>query len=181
MGIRAGSTVESVAELLQAVPELLNSYRQPVMVEQFIVGEEITVGVIGNSPPKVIGIMRVVPRKADARFIYSLDVKRDYERLVDYEAPARLAPVALKQIEDSSLTVFGVLGCRDISRVDFRVDKTGTPYFLEINPLPGLNPKSGDIVIMSGLMGWKYQSLIGAVVAAAEERYASASERRHHL
>ena len=181
MGIRAGSTVESAAELLKKAPELLESYRQPVMVEQFIVGEEITVGVVGNSPPKVIGIMRVVPRKADPRFIYSLDVKRDYERLVDYEAPARLAPAVLKRIEESSLTAFSVLGCRDISRVDFRVDKSGTPYFLEINPLPGLNPKSGDIVIMSGIMGWKYQSLIGAVVAAAEERYARASERRHHL
>jgi len=181
MGIRAGSPVESAAELLKAVPELLERYRQPVMVEQFIVGEEITVGVIGNSPPKVIGIMRVVPRKADARFVYSLDVKRDYERLVDYEAPARLAPAVLKSIEESSLTAFSLLGCRDISRVDFRVDAAGTPYFLEINPLPGLNPKSGDIVIMSGLMGWGYQSLIGAVVNAAEERYARASERRHRL
>ncbi len=181
IGIRSGSTVESAAELLKTVPELLERYQQPVMAEQFIVGEEITVGVIGNSPPKVIGIMRVVPRKADARFIYSLEVKRDYERLVDYEAPARLPPSVLQKIEEASLTAFRVLGCRDFSRVDFRVDGAGTPYFLEINPLPGLNPKSGDIVIMSGLMGWQYRSLIGAVVAAAEERYARASERRNHL
>ena len=51
-----------------------------MLVEEFIAGEEVTVGMVGNSPPRLVGIMRVVPRKKDADFVYSLEVKRDYEK-----------------------------------------------------------------------------------------------------
>jgi D-alanine-D-alanine ligase len=114
--------------------------------------------------------MRVLPRAADPNFVYSLEVKRDWERLVDYECPAKLKPQILDGIEQGALRVFAALGCRDISRVDFRIARDGTPYFLEINPLPGLNPKSGDIVILSGKMGWTYQRLVASVVEAAIKR-----------
>jgi D-alanine-D-alanine ligase len=170
-GIRAGSRVDSAAEVRVAVRGLLDIYHQPVIVEEFIYGDEITTGVIGNSPPEIIGIMRVVPRQNDPNFVYSIEVKRDWERLVDYECPARLKPGVLDKIGESALAVFAVLGCRDISRVDFRIAADGTPYFLEINPLPGLNPKSGDIVIMSKKMGWTYSGLISAIVDAAAKRY----------
>jgi D-alanine-D-alanine ligase len=160
------------------VAGLLDHYRQPVMVEQFIYGEEITTGVVGNSPPAVLGIMRVVPRTPDPNFVYSLEVKRDWERLVDYECPARLDQAVLSRISESALKAFTALGCRDLSRVDFRVGGDGIPYFLEVNPLPGLNPKSGDIVIMAGMMGWSYQSLISAVVKAALDRHGAATESR---
>jgi len=181
MGIRTGSKIDSPDELSRALTALLEKYHQPVMVEEFIYGDEVTVGVVGNSPPRIIAIMRVLPRKADANFVYSLEVKRDWERLVDYEVPAKLEPSVLRNIEQSALKAFSVLGCRDVSRVDFRVSREGTPYFLEINPLPGLNPKSGDIVIMSGRMGWSYPSLISAMVDAAVKRYESESQSSPNL
>jgi D-alanine-D-alanine ligase len=62
-----------------------------------------------------------------------------------------------------------VLGCRDVARVDFRL-RDGVPYFLEVNPLPGLNPKSSDLVIMARLAGWTYAQLITAIITAAQER-----------
>ena len=181
IGIRSGSKIETPAKLSSAITTLIERYHQPVMVEEFIVGEEITTGVIGNSPPNILGIMRVIPRKPDENFIYSLEVKRDWERLVDYEAPAKLKPSILDRIAESALKAYTVLSCRDISRVDFRVGRDGVPYFLEINPLPGLNPKSGDIVIMSRIMGWKYSSLISAVVNAALKRYAGESPGNNRL
>jgi D-alanine-D-alanine ligase len=98
-------------------------------------------------------------------------VKRDWERLVDYECPTRLEATVLERISDSSLKAFQALGCRDLSRLDFRLSRDGTPYFLEINPLPGLNPKSGDIVIMAKKMGWTYEGLISAILEAALKRY----------
>jgi D-alanine-D-alanine ligase len=169
-GIRMGSRIETKKELAEAVTKLIELYHQPVMVEEFIYGDEITTGIIGNSPPRIIGIMRVVPKKADPNFVYSLEVKRDWERLVEYECPANFEPGVLERISDCALAVFTALGCKDVSRVDFRVSK-GTPYFLEINPLPGLNPRSGDIVIMAKKMGWTYAGLISAIVDATLKRY----------
>jgi D-alanine-D-alanine ligase len=181
IGVRSGSKIETPVELGCAVTTMMERYHQPVMVEEFIYGEEITTGVFGNSPPNILGIMRVIPRKPDKNFIYSLEVKRDWERLVDYEAPAKLETSTLEKIAESALKAYTVLGCRDISRVDFRVGRDRTPYFLEINPLPGLNPKSGDIVIMSRLMGRSYSTLISTIVNAALKRYAGESERNNRI
>jgi D-alanine-D-alanine ligase len=170
-GIRLGSRVENIDQMAEMASAVLEYYRQPVMVEEFISGDEVTVGVVGNCPPSVIGIMRILPKKRDASFVYSLEVKRDWERLVDYECPARLEEGILQEIRDYSLKVLQVLGCRDFARLDFRLNSDGVPYFLEINPLPGLNPKSGDLPIMAGKIGWTYQSLISAVVDSALQRY----------
>jgi D-alanine-D-alanine ligase len=173
-GIRMTSRLENSQQIVEAVTGLLEYYQQPVMVEEFISGEEVTVGVIGNSPPKVVGIMRVVPRKKTDYFVYSLEVKRDWESLLTYECPALLGKGVLQDIADSSLKAYEALGCRDFARMDFRIGPDGTPYFLEINPLPGLNPKSGDLPIMAGKMGWTYEALISAVLNAALQRYSGA-------
>ena len=173
-GIRITSRLENSPQIVEAVTGLLEYYQQPVMVEEFISGEEVTVGVIGNSPPKVVGIMRVVPRKKTDCFVYSLEVKRDWESLLTYECPALLGKGVLQDIADSSLKAYEALGCRDFARMDFRISPDGTPYFLEINPLPGLNPKSGDLPIMAGKMGWTYEALISAVLNAALQRYSGA-------
>jgi D-alanine-D-alanine ligase len=170
-GIRFASVIEDAGQMIRVVGAVLSDYRQPVIIEEFIAGEEVTVGVIGNDPPSIIGIMRVLPRNKMDHFIYSLEVKRDWENMVEYECPAKLGDATNARISEAALKVFAVLGCRDFSRVDFRVAQDGTPYFLEINPLPGLNPKSGDLVIMSGKMGWTYQSLVSAILAAAVKRY----------
>ena len=173
-GIRITSRLENSQQIVEAVTGLLEYYQQPVMVEEFISGEEVTVGVIGNSPPKVVGIMRVVPRKKTDYFVYSLEVKRDWESLLTYECPALLGKGVLQDIADSSLKAYEALGCRDFARMDFRIGPDGTPYFLEINPLPGLNPKSGDLPIMAGKMGWTYEALISAILNAALQRYSGA-------
>src|SRR4030043_1411257 len=97
----------------QEVNRLLGCYQQPVMVEEFIAGDEVTVGIVGNSPPKVLGIMRVLPKQRSTYFIYSLEVKREWEQLVEYECPARLEADTLEEITNSSLKIFEALGCRD--------------------------------------------------------------------
>jgi D-alanine-D-alanine ligase len=168
-GIRHGSLVHTPQQVLEVASELLERYRQPVMVEEYIDGEEVTVGLIGNLPPKVLGIMRVISKKGD-NFIYSLEVKRDWENLVDYECPARLKKNTRDKIIQSSLHAFQLLGCRDFARLDFKVDPQGVVYFLEINPLPGLGGYS-DLVIMAVKQGWSHEALIQAILNAALERY----------
>jgi D-alanine-D-alanine ligase len=140
------------------------------MVEEIILGDEVTVGIIGNSPPKILGVMRILPKQKNGYFIYNLDVKRNYLELVDYECPAGLEEKVLQHIQGSSLRAFKALGCRDFARLDFRISTAGVPYFLEINPLPGLGAHS-DLVIMAKKMGWSHQQLISAVLNAARERY----------
>lgn len=169
-GVRATSFVIDRDEAVQEVQRQLAVYRQPVLVEEFVDGDEITVGITGNTPPEVLGIMRVLPRVETSNFIYSLEVKRDWEKLVDYECPAHLDKKVLQRIKENSLRIFEILGCRDFARIDFRVSKNGTPYFIEINPLPGLGTYS-DLVIMALKLGWTHQGLITTVFNAALSRY----------
>lgn len=176
-GIRAGSRIDNKQQLREVTAGLLEHYGQPVMVEEFVAGHEITVGMVGNGPTSLVGIMRVVPRKATDDFVYSLEVKRDWENLVDYECPAQLDRKTMSLIERHSLAAFEALGCRDFGRADFRVTSDGVPYFLEINPLAGLNPHSSDLPIMARKVGWTYESLITAILNAAIGRYPQCAQK----
>ncbi len=169
-GIRLSSVVNNLKQATEAVEKLLEHYQQPVMLEEFIAGDEVTVGIIGNFPPKVVGMMRILPKRRSGYFVYSLEVKRNYLDMVDYECPARLEEKVLQCIEAYSLMAFKTLGCRDFARLDFRVSPEGVPYFLEINPLPGLGNHS-DLVIMAKKMGRTHKELISAVLKTALERY----------
>jgi D-alanine-D-alanine ligase len=169
-GIRLNSLVRNPDQAKEVVTDLIHKYLQPVLIEEFIRGEEITVGMVGNRQPEIIGIMRVVPHQKDVDFVYSLEVKRDYVKLVDYECPARLENKTIQMIQEFSLKAFRVLECRDFARLDYRISSDGTPYFLEINPLAGLNPRSSDLVIMANLVGIRYNDLIGSILDAALRR-----------
>lgn len=169
-GILASSLVRERGELRQALDTLYEVYHQPVLVEEFIDGDELTVGVIGNQPAKSFGIMRVLPTKvAKEPFVYSLEVKRDWQQQVRYECPAQLSPDDTRAVDQAALACWRALGCRDVSRFDFRL-RGGVPYFLEVNPLPGLSPTSSDLVLMARPLGVEHTELIGRIVQAAVER-----------
>jgi D-alanine-D-alanine ligase len=169
-GISAKSVVDNYAEVHGVVASCQEVYRQPVLVEQFIDGDEITVGILGNQPTEVIGILRVIPLQNCSRFVYGLEVKRDWRRRVRYEVPAQLSPADEAAIRRSALTAYRALGCRDVARLDFRLCD-GVPYFLEANPLPGLAPGASDLVLLAEGMGIGYRELIGRILDAAVLRH----------
>lgn len=176
-GIHANSRCEDFASLLAVCTRLLDTYGRPVLVEEFVRGDEVTVGVVGNQDPEVVGIMHVVPlhRPSDpnhttADFVYSLEVKRDWEQQVRYAIPPELSEAVCKRIEAAALKAFRLLDCRDVARIDFRVTADGEPHFIEANPLPGLSPISGDLVLMAKAMGWTWERLIKRIVREAEFR-----------
>jgi D-alanine-D-alanine ligase len=168
-GIRQRCLVENPGQLADVVESVRRDHGQPVLVEEFIHGEEVTVGVIGNDPPRVFGMLHVVPREPTEHFVYSLEVKRDYKRLVRYDVPPQLPADTIAALETAALQCYGALGCRDVSRVDFRI-REGIPYFLEINPLPGLHPDDSDLVYIAKGMGWSYERLIATILDAALKR-----------
>jgi D-alanine-D-alanine ligase len=170
-GIRAHCLVKRLEDLPEVIDSLQRDHRQPILVEEFIDGPELTVGMIGNDSPEILGMMRIEPNHTSDKFIYSLEVKRDFLRQVRYECPARLPAATLEKVEQAARTAFQVLGCRDVARIDFRL-RNGIPYFLEANPLPGLNPQTSDLVILAGLRGWSYSQLIESIMAAALRRHA---------
>ena len=169
-GIRNRCLIRTPEELGPTIVELWNAYRQPVLVEEFIGGEEVTVGVWGNDPPAVLGLMRVVPKQPTEHFVYSLEVKRNYEALVEYECPPKLPAAVLRALEEAALTAYDALGCRDVARCDFRVSAAGVPYFLEVNPLPGLSPITSDLMLLAKGADVAYEELIRRIVDAALAR-----------
>jgi D-alanine-D-alanine ligase len=168
-GIRGKCVVDTPDELADAVEALRAAQRQPVLAEEYVDGPEVTVGVLGNDPPTLLGVMGVTPVRPTPRFVYSLDVKRDFLRQVRYDVPARLPAGQLRAVGECALRVYRALGCRDVARVDFRL-RGGVPYFLEVNPLPGLTPGTSDLVIMADRAGWTHGRLVGAILQAALER-----------
>jgi len=170
IGVHADSLIRNPNQAPNITGRLLASYRQPVMLEEYIDGEEFTVAVTGNEPPGVFGSMGIVPRNISPDFIYSVEVKRDYVNLVDYECPPHLEQNALKSLQESAVKAYAALGCRDIARLDYRIGSGGVPYLLEINPLPGLGSHS-DLVIMAGMMGISHADLISAILSTACTRY----------
>ncbi|WAS90841.1 D-alanine--D-alanine ligase family protein [Nannocystis punicea] len=180
MGIRKNSVCRDEAALRERVAQLQRDYRQAVLVEEFLSGDEFTVGVVGNgAAAEVVGVMQVTPREPEEAFVYSLEVKRDYLNQVRYVMTdelvqsGRVDAARLDAIRALALDVHRVFGCRDLSRIDIRCDRRGDPNFIEVNPLPGLHPVSSDLVIIARGHGWSYEQLIGRILAAATQRWAS--------
>ena len=172
-GILNSSILYDLDALRPALEQLHGVYRQPVLVEEFIDGDELTVGLVGNGTPEVLGIMRVIPRaKGALPFVYSLEVKRDWQRQVRYECPARLKPSETEAVNRAALDAWRALGCRDVARFDFRL-RGGVPYFLETNPLPGLSPTSGDLVLLAREVGISHRDLVARILAATIDRVTS--------
>ncbi len=167
-GITPASKITSVTGLRKVCRQLLQQFRQPVLVETFLPGREFTVGITGTGArARHVGVMEVVLTEKAEADVYSDVNKEECEsrvvyRLVD-DAEARAAA-------DVALAAWRALGCCDGGRVDIRSDAAGRPHFLEVNPLAGLHPEHSDLPIMCGLAGLSYDDLIGRIIESALAR-----------
>ncbi len=175
-GIRTRCLVDTEDQALELLRGLVANYDQPVLVEEFIAGDEVTVGLIGTGEDaRVLGTMRVVPRDCSKRFVYSIEMKREWSDNLDYEVPAAIAEPVANRLTESALAAFRALGCRDVARIDFRI-KADVPYFIEANPLPGLAPGWSDLVILARGMGISHPDLILRVLDATLRRLGRGGE-----
>lgn len=118
-------------------------------------------------------MMEIAPAEPVAHFVYSVEAKRAFRERVHYFTPPRLPQATLREIETLALTAYRLLGCRDVARLDFRLDAGGRPHFLECNPLPGLNPDTSDLVILSRAT-MAHGDLVRNIFSEAMRRYGAA-------
>jgi D-alanine-D-alanine ligase len=169
-GIRSNPIANDAAEAIARCQWLREHYGCAALVEEFISGVEVTVGITGNGPEaRCIGSMEIAPVDATAPFVYSLEVKRNWREEVRYFVPPRLDAEVLGDLHRLALTAYRLLGCLDFARMDFRLDAAGRPHFLECNALPGLNPESSDIVFLSRDTV-PYDSLVQGILVDAARR-----------
>lgn len=174
-GIDGRSVVRGAAELRASCANLLARFNQPVLVERFLPGREVTVGVLGTGArARVVGVMEVRLREGADQDVYSFENKERSEDLVEYSL---VEGGFAREASELALRVWRGLGCRDAGRVDLRENENGRLSFLEVNPLPGLHPTHSDLPIMASLAGMSFESLIGAIVASAMERMPRAARR----
>jgi len=170
-GVAASGVVDDEAALRAAVKELVDKYRQPVLIEEYVAGREFTVGLLGDKRPRVLPPMEIVFKdKSNPRPVYDYEIKQEWEKHVHYECPAKLSPKEAKAIERAALETFVALDCRDVARVDLRMKATGEVYVLEVNPLPGLTPDYSDLVLISKAAGISYRTLIAEILAGGLKR-----------
>lgn len=168
-GIRTRSLVQNRQELEAAIAECQGQYGQPAMVEEFIAGDEVTVALLGPGQPW-IGVMRIIPRQSPVDFVYSLEVKRNWQEMVRYEAPAVLPDQTYAKLKLYASRVWNELGLRDIARMDFRI-RGGEPVFLEVNPLPGLDPVTGDLCILAKGHNLQHADILRRVISSCLRRH----------
>jgi D-alanine-D-alanine ligase len=169
-GIGSTSVVDTEEELRAAVKLCVDRYRQPALVEEYIAGREFTVGLLGDKRPRVLPPMEIRFKKDTARPVYDYSVKQEWEEHVFYECPAKLTEAEQKAIEKIARATFWALDCRDVARVDMRMDNEGRIYVLEVNPLPGLTPGYSDLVLIAKAIGMEYDQLIAEIMVGGLRR-----------
>jgi D-alanine-D-alanine ligase len=179
-GIYNSSVVRTPEELEHEVRTVLSTYREPALVEEFLPGREFTVALLGNGDD--VRVLPIVEIKFEAlpagvNPIYSYEAKWIWDTtekpLEIFECPAKLEPKLQEEIESLCLNAYRVLGCRDWSRIDVRLDGVGRGHILEINPLPGILPKPEDNSCFpkaARAAGMSYNQLINAVLDIALQR-----------
>jgi D-alanine-D-alanine ligase len=170
-GVSPKSIVRRRKDLPEACRLLLETYRQPVLVERFLPGREFTTAVIGTGrQAEVLGTMEVLLLAAAEPQVYSYHNKENSEALVRYRLMQPADDPLVADVEGIALRAWRVLGCRDAGRLDLRCDKRGRPQFIEVNPLAGMHPEHSDLPIICGLVGVSFERLVARIVASAAQR-----------
>ncbi len=188
-GVTDKALVQDREELARQLEWVLETYRQPALVEEFLPGREFTVAMLGNGP--TLRTLPIVEINFDTlpvgvNPIYSYEAKwlwdREEDPLQIFACPAPLEPLLQKQIEAVCRQAFVAMGCRDWCRIDVRLDADGHPNIIELNPLPGILPRpeqNSCFPKAARAAGLSYEQMILSVVEAAAARYGLSKGATH--
>lgn len=162
--------VRDESELREAADFIFETFHQPVLVEQYIDGREINVGLLGNDPPEIFVPAEIIFGKEGPRVYTYEDKLQTSGREIKVCCPTDLNPELTVKAQDLAYRAFKALGCYDCARVDMRLDKEGNLYILEVNSLPSLG-EHGSYVAAAEHMGLDFSALVNRLVEVASARY----------
>jgi D-alanine-D-alanine ligase len=169
-GLSDSSRVENMEELKKQVEYVIKTYKQPALVEEFISGQEFTVAIVGNDPQEAMPVVQIkIDGKLQLNDKFYTFARISSDRL-EYICPAKISGELTAKLQELALKTYKAVECRDFGRVDFRVDKEGEPYVLEINPLPSLSTEDVFMLIAKNI-GISYEEMIGKILNSALRRY----------
>ncbi|WMW26103.1 methyltransferase domain-containing protein [Methanolobus sediminis] len=176
-GLNQHSVCNSRDEVVRAIYDIREGlgYDKPILVEEFLTGKDLSIGIIGNPPENYT----VLPLTQED---YS-DLPEDLPKLCGYEAkwipdspywkiksaPANLPKETEELIIECSLKLINRLECRDYTRLDWRLDEKGNPKLLEVNPNPGWC-WDGHLAKMAKIADISYSDMISMILKSADER-----------
>ncbi|MEW6040546.1 MAG: D-alanine--D-alanine ligase [Elusimicrobiota bacterium] len=168
-GLSKESFVCNFTQMKKRVEWVLKRYKQPVLVEEFIIGYEFTVAIVGNSPPEVLPPVQIsINGETDLGENFFTHARVESPE-VKYICPAEIDRELDKKIRSHALECYKILGCRDLGRIDIRVDYNNESYFLECNPLPNLG-KIDVFPLVAKTTGRTYEQLIKFILESGIKR-----------
>lgn len=162
--------VNSAEELKEAAGVIFDKFSQPVLVEQYIAGREVNVGLLGNSPPDALPPVLLQFGEGGPQIYTYEDKTRRSGREIVPVCPAPLGDELTAKVQDIAKRAFQVLGCYDCARVDFRINEEGDPFILEVNSLPSMG-EHGSYVEAAQHAGLDFNGLVNRLVEVASARY----------
>jgi D-alanine-D-alanine ligase len=181
IGIRNDSIVSTHEQMRDKVTWVLDRYREPALVEEYLPGREFTAAVLGNGEQsRVLPIVEIKfdSLPAGVNPIYSYEAKWVWDEtenpLEIFECPADISPELAQEMKEIALRAYHALKCRDWCRIDLRLDASGRPHIIELNPLPGILPRpeqNSCFPKAARAAGMTYNQLINSVLDSACRRY----------
>ena len=179
IGITEENLVHNKTQLHTKLEQMLTEYQQPILVEQFIEGREFSTGLLGRAgeDPELLSILEIDFSKfPEVGGVYGQRAKTVLDSLDHYICPARIPEKLHNTLEQASLNIWYALEAKDFARIDFRMNKEGKLFFLEINPLPGMDfdTEENDLSFypyMAMKAGYSYDMLVRRLLESACSRY----------
>ncbi|SHE88057.1 M20/M25/M40 family metallo-hydrolase [Alkalibacter saccharofermentans] len=161
--------VNNEEELREGVKVIYDMFNSPTLVEEYIDGREVNVGLLGNTPVEALPPVEIAFSQGEKIFTYE-DKKGTSGRTLEKICPAPIDEETTKKVQNLAIETFRALGCFDSARVDFRLDKDNNPYILEVNSMASLG-KSGSYVFAAEKIGLDYNKLVNKLIEIASLRY----------
>ncbi|MDD2238046.1 MAG: P1 family peptidase [Kiritimatiellae bacterium] len=174
-GITKDSVVENETEARRHLAAILEQYPAGVIVEEFIVGRELSIPFLEAFPGKMLNIVEHTfdLKRLGSRYnIYDYEMKQGgaAAEAVQVVCPAQINAQEEAAVMDMAQRVFDIMSCQDMGRVDIRLHEDGRPFFIELNPLPSLHPNA-SLITAAKVNGLDFKNVMRLVIRSAARRY----------